>query len=140
MESTSMAPRTALPRERVVASTINLLLGIWLFIAGFALAAHAPAMRNDVIVGVLIFIFAAWRLSRTAPATPSWLNFILGIWLLFAPWSLHYASSDARWNDFAVGCAVIILSIISGVSRGRMLTRTTANEANASTYDHRRAA
>jgi len=102
------------------ASGINVVLGIWLIIAGFALSATGTALGNDIVIGTLIVIFASWRLSSGPTGrTGSWINFILGIWLLFAPWVLGYISNSSRWNDFAVGWAVLILAAWSGSIRSR---------------------
>jgi hypothetical protein len=119
MERAPFARKSSPSGRRTISSTLNLLLGIWLFIAGFALAAATPTKWDDAVVGVLIVIFASWRLSKAANATPSWLNFVLGIWLIIASWSLSHTSTAAKWNDFAVGCAVIILAIISASARER---------------------
>ena len=131
----SISQRTTAP-QTTVASTLNLLLGVWLFIAGFLLTATAAGRWNDVIVGVLVFIFASWRLSRPTNVAPTWLNFLLGIWLLFAPKALNYTSVSARWNDFAVGCAVIILAIVSASARQRV----PRSIADVDATEHRRAA
>ncbi|HET9182445.1 MAG TPA: SPW repeat protein [Candidatus Angelobacter sp.] len=102
------------------ASGVNVVLGIWLIIAGFTLSASGTALGNDIVVGILIVIFASWRLSnRPSGRTGSWINFILGIWLLFAPWVLGYVSNSSRWNDFAVGWVVLILAAWSGSIRSR---------------------
>lgn len=102
------------------ASGVNVVLGIWLIIAGFTLSATGTALGNDIVIGALIVIFASWRLSSgPAGRTGSWINFILGIWLLFAPWVLGYVSNSSRWNDFAVGWVVLILAAWSGSIRSR---------------------
>jgi hypothetical protein len=138
MERTStVADHTIISPQRRLASTLNLLLGAWLFIAGFVLAGTQQAMGNDLVLGALIFIFAAARMSRNSAKAWSWLNFLLGIWLLFAPWALHYTSASARWNDFSVGCAVIILSLISASAREQVMQRGLT-EMHAP--EHRRAA
>jgi len=96
------------------ATGLNIVLGIWLVIAGFALSAGANATWNDVIVGILVIIFASSRVSRgMINRGASWANFILGIWLIIAPWVLGYTSMASTWNDFCVGWAVLILSIIN---------------------------
>lgn len=119
--ATSLATRSMMSPQKKVASTLNLLLGVWLFIAGFVLAAKPAGMWNDIIVGILLFIFAAARMGRDSNPAWSWANFVLGIWLLLAPGALGFTSRTSRWNDIAVGCAAIILAIISGTARDRFI-------------------
>jgi hypothetical protein len=141
MENTSLATRNMMSPQKTVASTLNLLLGIWLFIAGFTLAVKPSGMWNDFIVGVLLFIFAAARMSRNSNPAWSWANFVLGIWLLFAPNALGFASSSSRWNDVAVGIAAIILAIISGTARDQFISRDIATMAETRTiHEHRKVA
>lgn len=45
--------------------------------------------------------------------TLSWVNFVLGLWLIIAPFVLHYSTlSTAMWNSVLVGIVVAILAII----------------------------
>ena len=139
MENISMASRPMMSPQKRVATTLNLFLGIWLFIAGIIVAAKPAGMWNDVVVGVLLFIFAAARMARNSNPTWSWANFVLGIWLLLAPGALGFSSASSRWNDIAIGCAAIVLSIIAGTARDRFMTRDIRSEERTVT-EHRRAA
>lgn len=40
------------------------------------------------------------------------INFILGIWLIISPWVLNYFTAQARWDQFAAGIAITVLSLI----------------------------
>lgn len=45
--------------------------------------------------------------------TLSWINFVLGLWLIIAPFALRYNMvPTATWNNVIVGIAVAVLSII----------------------------
>jgi hypothetical protein len=102
------------------ATGLNIVLGIWLVIAGFAFAGGPQALWNDVIVGILVIIFGSSRVSLGASGRgASWVNFVLGIWLVIAPWALGYTSAASRWNDFSVGWVVLILAAISGMAASR---------------------
>ena len=47
----------------------------------------------------------------------STVSFLLGIWLIIAPFALAYSdSASARWNDIVVGAAVLILAGRSAVA------------------------
>lgn len=57
--------------------------------------------------------------TRKAPAAwASWINVILGIWLIIAPWVLGFAGSspDAVWNSVIFGIAVLILAILGATT------------------------
>jgi hypothetical protein len=99
------------------ASTINLLLGVWLIIAPWVLPmATSAAVWNNVLFGALIVLLAATRLSRPAPATKaaSWVNLVIGAWLIVAPFVLLYVSNLEIWNDIIVGALVIVFGAWSG--------------------------
>lgn len=43
----------------------------------------------------------------------SWANFVLGLWLIVAPFVLHYREiTAALWNNVVVGIVIAILAII----------------------------
>jgi hypothetical protein len=43
----------------------------------------------------------------------SWANFVLGLWLIIAPFALRYNMiPTATWNNVIVGIVVAVLSII----------------------------
>jgi hypothetical protein len=43
----------------------------------------------------------------------SWINFVLGLWLIIAPFALRYSTvSTAMWNNVIVGIVVAVLAII----------------------------
>ncbi len=43
----------------------------------------------------------------------SWVNFVLGLWLIVAPFALHYRDiTTAMWNNVIVGIVVAILAIV----------------------------
>lgn len=43
----------------------------------------------------------------------SWINFILGLWLIVAPFALHFRDNTmALWNSVILGVAIAMLAII----------------------------
>jgi len=51
----------------------------------------------------------------------SWVNFILGLWLIVAPFALHYRDlSAAMWNNVIVGIVIAILAISRALERAEM--------------------
>ncbi|MFW6060073.1 MAG: SPW repeat protein [Phycisphaeraceae bacterium] len=104
------------------ASGANIILGIWLIIAPFVLTYELPrAVWNDVIVGFLVVIFAGSRLAALRHTWLSWVNVVLGLWLIAAPFVLGYFEPEAIWNDVILGIVVLILAAWSASA-----TRATA--------------
>lgn len=98
------------------ASGINLILGIWLFISAWAVSSSIGGSRtNDIIFGVIVFVLSWIRLAnRSRSGVASWLNVLAGIWLIIAPFAVHYQTSGQTWNSVIVGIIVAILGIVSG--------------------------
>lgn len=47
----------------------------------------------------------------------SWINFILGLWLIIAPFVLNFRTDNpAMWNSVIIGIVVAVLSIIRALS------------------------
>ncbi len=96
-------------------SWLNFVLGIWLVVAPWALFYRsAAATWEDVVLGtaVLIVALASARVS-SANTSPAWVNAILGVWLIIAPWVFGYAVlRQAVANDVIVGIAVLVLALV----------------------------
>lgn len=114
------------------ASGINFLLGVWLVIAPWVLgySAQDNAVWNQVGVGVAVAIVALARVNAPDSWAPlSWVNAVLGGWLIVAPFVLEYNTTSNTdpiyWNDIIVGAAILILALISttGARRGRTTVR-----------------
>ena len=43
----------------------------------------------------------------------SWVNVLLGVWLIRAPWVVRYKVAPARTEDVMVGLAVLIVALVS---------------------------
>ncbi len=115
----SVQPRPNLDAART-ASVLNVIAGIWLIISPFilAFATAATPLWNTLIVGVIVLILAGIRASDPRNNIGlSWVNLLLGIWLIISPWVLHYGDlRTAVWNDVILGIIVGILAIWSAVS------------------------
>jgi hypothetical protein len=106
------------------ASTINVLLGIWLVIAPFALAYshNAGALWNDIIVGVVVVALAGVRaFVPDNNVGLSWSTAAIGVWLVIAPFALGHSAITANvWNDVVAGIAVGALSVWGAVAGQQM--------------------
>ncbi|MCC6682692.1 MAG: SPW repeat protein [Phycisphaeraceae bacterium] len=119
-----MATLTAREEQRLsqifTASGINLLTGIWLIIAPFVLAfGFGVPIWNSVVVGGLIIILASVRLVAVTGQMFSWVNALLGVWLVMSPFALSFNDLPrALWNSIVCGVIVIVFGMWSAsVSR-----------------------
>jgi len=97
-------------------SWINLILGIWLLISPFAIGttAMSAAVGNNVVLGILLIATSWWILAAVHQVVGvSWFQMLCGIWLVIAPFVLHYrAMSHAFANDVVVGIIVFVVGLI----------------------------
>jgi hypothetical protein len=102
------------------ASGLDVLAGLWLLISPFVLGfgALTSAMTNNVILGIVIGVLALVRFFGPGKAVGiSWLNLILGIWVLISPWVVGFTSNGAAvTNNVIVGIIVIILAAWSALA------------------------
>lgn len=108
-----------------VASTINVIAGIWLIISPFVLRYWhmADAAWNNIIVGIVVLVLAAIRVANPARNLAlGWINLILGIWIFISPWVLRYADERTPLsNDVVLGIIVFICAIWSLAASPRRL-------------------
>ncbi|HET7321560.1 MAG TPA: SPW repeat protein [Longimicrobiaceae bacterium] len=100
------------------ASGINVVLGIWFIISPWAYGyshLHQGSIWNNVIVGLVIAIFAAIRFfSPDSSIWLSWIVGLLGIWAFASPWIYEYSGNPQRlWNSIILGILVLALAIWS---------------------------
>lgn len=102
------------------ASGLNILLGLWLILAPWALAYSVieTATWNSVIVGLAVTLLAAIRLANPLRFEAlSWLNFALGLWLILSPFLLNFQEVDsAMWNSVVVGLIILVPSAWSAAA------------------------
>ncbi len=106
---------------------INLILGIWLIIAPFALGVAAISrtpVTNDVILGILLIAFSWWMLAAiAAPLGAAWFEVLCGLWLIVSPFVLQYSRiAVAMANDVIVGIITVVVALVAS----RTITRTPA--------------
>ena len=104
-----------------LASGLNVLAGIWEVLAPFILgyAAYATPTTNAIIVGLIVTVLAAVRfLGAYRAAWMSWVNAILGVWLIVAPFILGYAGTP-RTNDIIVGIIIAVLGTWSALASSK---------------------
>lgn len=104
-----------------VASGLNFLAGIWIIISAWVYGAiyTSGSAWNSIIIGIVIAVFAAIRFFSPRSAVGlSWINALLGIWMIISPWVYGYANTnEARmWNSVIFGIIVLILGVWSAAA------------------------
>jgi hypothetical protein len=97
---------------------VNLVLGVWLLFAPFALGVaglHSAWSVNDIALGALLIFFSGWILASSDPSiTADWMELLCGIWLVAAPFALKYSGiGRALSNDVIVGLATITVAMVA---------------------------
>jgi len=104
-------------------SWLVVLLGAWEFVASFILgySAKTGALWDAIILGIALVILAGWAALSNLEGTAkplSWINAVLGLWLIIAPFIIGYANLvGALWNDIIVGILVAVLSVWAAITK-----------------------
>lgn len=128
-----MAVLTQSHREQVrVASGLDVLAAIWLFISAFVVPMYYGLAWSNGIVAVVVFILAGLRASNTQTTSGlSWINFLLGIWVLISPWALHTTQTHgAITNNVIMGIIMILLPLWSALAGGTSVRTTDTSDLN----------
>lgn len=95
----------------------TVLAGLWLIIAPLVLnfTGNNAAQYNHIIVGIAVLVLAAIRaFDPDEREGISWMNVILGLWMIVAPYLLGYANvNSARTNSLIAGAVILILAAFS---------------------------
>jgi hypothetical protein len=97
-------------------AVLTLILGLWYVASPWIYGGgHSTngGTWNSVVVGILIALFAAARLSnRVAIPAARWLDLVLGLWAFFSPWIFGFAGNQGQLiNSIGVGICVFVLSL-----------------------------
>jgi hypothetical protein len=103
------------------ASFIALLAGLWLFFSPWIYGAYGDSSAwNSWVIGALVFLCGIIRMKRPAETGLSWLNSILGIWIVVSPWVYGYTGYPGRFiNSLFVGL-IVFCAAIGGANSERM--------------------
>jgi hypothetical protein len=100
-------------------SIVNFILGIWVLISPFVLgySHNKGAVWNNVISGIVIMVVAAVRIWGSASYRISWINFIVGLWLIISPWAANFRIGPGfAWNQVIFGILVAVISALSAMT------------------------
>ncbi len=92
---------------------VSAVLGLWLMFTRLSFGTVPPMADSDHLVGALIVTFAVMAMAEVGRAL-RFVNVLLGLWLIAAPWVLSGAGNAASWAGVIVGLAVVGLSLPRG--------------------------
>lgn len=106
--------------DPVAASTLNILAGIWLILSPFIFRfwnLTTPSW-NSIAVGIAVALLASVRAAAPLRnAGLSWINFLLGVWMIVSPWVLDYSGKPRMaWNAVVVGILIGALAMWSALT------------------------
>jgi SPW repeat len=98
-------------------SWLNVLLGIWVIVSPFVLNYRVPrVVWSDVVAGALVLVIALVRAS-THQQGWSWINLVLGIWIIISPFVLGFLSEAEMWNNIALGIIIGAIALHNAYSK-----------------------
>jgi hypothetical protein len=104
--------------NEVRTSWVNIILGIWVLISPFVLALTLPrAIWNNVILGIVVGILAIIRCIVRNQVGWSWINALLGLWLIISPFVLNFASTAGLANNVILGIIIGAFALSNTSSR-----------------------
>lgn len=106
------------------ASILTLIAGLWLIISPFWMnyLGDPAALWNTCAIGVVVGLLSLIRASYPARnVSLSWINLLLGLWLIVSPFVLPYQQLEAAVrNDVISGIVIGVLSICSALGTPAM--------------------
>jgi len=97
---------------------VSTILGLWLMFAPAVFQTQGTAADSNHLVGALVITMAVIAMAEVVRAG-RFLNVLLGVWIIMAPWLLAGATLEAKWNDMISGVALILVSLPHGTVRER---------------------
>ena len=118
-------------RHAQIASGLNIIVGLWLMASPyiFLYSLNTSALWNSLISGAVIAIIGLVRLFQPREvAWLSWVNFIVGLWVIVSPFVFAQMPIAAIWDGVITGIVAAILSSTSAreTSMVRSQSRVTS--------------
>jgi hypothetical protein len=106
------------PHQVKLASGLDTLAGIWLLISAFLMPINGVVAWDLAIIGLIVAVLAAVRaFGDYKPSWPSWVNAVLGLWVLVNPWIMARTMSEGTmWNCVITGLIIIVLAVWSALA------------------------
>ncbi len=108
-----------------IPSALNILFSLWLIASPWLLGYFTKslvALWDAIIVGVIVLVLSWIRENNPATAPwMSWVNAVLGIWMIISPFILGVAAVPGVMVDFIiVGIAFLVFGIWSALATQRV--------------------
>ncbi len=107
-----------------ILSWIIAVAGLWEIVAPFifGMTATTAFLWDAIIVGLALVVFGVWAALSNQETTVkylNWINAVLGLWLIIAPFVLSYSSAaTAMWNDIVIGLVALVLGAWAALAVG----------------------
>lgn len=88
-------------------------LGAWLMFSRPIFGTEGAIADSDHLTGALIITVAICAMAEVVRPL-RFLNLLLGLWLITAPWLLAGATAGAAWNDIVIGLLMVAVSLPRG--------------------------
>ncbi len=99
-------------RREAVLDVYTSACGLFLLAAPWLFSLVRPGGRIDAeLVGVAVFALSAAAIFLFAE-WEEWLKLALGIWLIAAPWVLHFAHTPSMHVSIGIGVIVTYLALL----------------------------
>lgn len=93
-------------------SILNILFGAWLVVSPYMLGyTSSQAKWQQVGAGVIVLLVAGLRFMAPRLQWASWINALVGAWLIIAPFSATYQSNVAFWNQVILGILIALTGL-----------------------------
>ncbi len=102
----------------MVAQAVNVALGIWLLVSPDVLGFDGAPRTINRTVGPLVILFGLLAL-REVTRIFRYVLFLPSLFLMLAPWFLHYPPGATLANDELVAIAIAVCAAIPGRMRQR---------------------
>lgn len=92
-------------------SILNMIFGAWLIVSPYILGyASSQARWQQAAAGAVILILAGIRFMAPHIQWVSWVNALIGVWMIVAPFTSAsgYQSTVAFWNEVVIGILVAL--------------------------------
>ncbi len=107
-----------------ILSWIIAVAGLWEIVAPFifGMTATTAFLWDAIIIGLALVVLGVWAALANQETTVkylNWINAVLGLWLIIAPFVLSYSSAAAAmWNDIIIGLVVLVLGAWAALAVG----------------------
>lgn len=104
-----------------IASGLTLVLGLWLIVSPLLLEVAGGAAWNNIVFGFAIVLLAAGRVVQPVAKSrlASWINAVIGVWLVASPVAFDFVTRAATWNNAIVGVLVVAFALWSSTQPRR---------------------